>query len=145
MASGFTNRGKKLMLDWGLISSRPSAFYMALVTSDNTPGVLTNTLSDLTEIPIGNGYNNAGGKVCSFGSLVENDGSNFATVTVSDVIWVATAGPIPTSGTARWAVILDDNVTPASRQVLAWLDLGAERQVTAGNSLAITGAILKGS
>ncbi len=57
MASGWTNRGKFLILDsYFRDQNEPASFEVHLVTSATAPDADTNILTDLTEIADGNGY-----------------------------------------------------------------------------------------
>lgn len=143
MANGWTNRGKKLILDsYFRGATAPTTFYIALVTSATSPTADTNTLSDLTEIAAGNGYTTGGIAVArnstDFDTLTEDDSSDFVSVLVLDETWTASGGSIPTSGAgARWAVLTDDNATVANRQVILWFDLTSARTIPNGAFLTL--------
>jgi hypothetical protein len=138
--AGFTNKGKMRTLE--AMFRDGDTFYLALVTSAYAPGPDTNTLGDLTQIATGNGYSDGGyaltGNATDFDVLTEDDGSDRGLIQVKDVTWTASGGPIPSSGDgARYAVLTDDNATVASREVLAYWDLGADRDVSDGNPLTL--------
>ncbi len=143
MASGWTNRGKKLVLDtYFRGATAPANLYVALVTSAAAPGPDTNTLSDLTEIANGNGYTTGGYQLdrnsTDFDTLTENDADDRGELQIKDVAWTASGGPLPASGSgARYAVLLDDNATVGSRQVLAYWDLASDRVVSVGQTLTL--------
>lgn len=143
MASGWTNRGKKLVLDtYFRGATAPTNLYVALVTSAAAPGPDTNTLSDLTEIANGNGYTTGGYQLdrnsTDFDTLTENDTDDRGELQIKDVAWTASGGPLPASGSgARYAVLLDDNATVGSRQVLASWDLASDRVVSVGQTLTL--------
>lgn len=149
--AGFTNRGKFLILQ-GVFRNTglPTNFFIALVTSATAPTPDINTLSELTEIAAGNGYT-AGGisltkNATDFDVLTEDDaGTNDrAFVQVKDVIWTAATGSLPASGNgARYAVLLDDNATVGSRQVLAYWDLTSDRVVSVGQTLTLQNCELR--
>jgi hypothetical protein len=129
--AGWTNRGKYLIEStYFRAAAAPANFYLALVTVAVAPGPDTNILSDLTEIVAGNGYD-AGGKsvarnATDFDVLTEDDSADRAFIQIKDESWTAAGGTLPASGAgARYAVLLDDNATPANRQVLAYWDLGS--------------------
>jgi len=129
--AGWTNRGKYLALNgYFRNTGMPTSFYLALVRATNAPGPATNLLSDLVEITAGNGYA-AGGQAVArnntdFDVLTEDDSGNRALIQLKNFPWTATGGPLPLSGLgARYAVLLDDNATPANRQVIAYWDLGS--------------------
>lgn len=125
----FTNRGKFRMLQSFYRGvNTPSTFYVALVTATVVPTAATNTLSQLAEIAAGNGYTAGGIAVArsavAWDVLIEDDTLNQARVQAADIVWTPSGGPIPSSGAgATYAVLLDDNVTPANRDVIAYATL----------------------
>jgi hypothetical protein len=141
--AGWTNRGKYLILDsYFRGATDPTNFYVALVTSAAAPTQDTNTLSQLTQIGAGNGYTDGGYQLSrnstDFDSLVEDDTGDQGELQIKDVVWTASGGPIPSSGSgARYAVLTDDNATVGSRQVIAYWDLGSDRTVSDGQSLTL--------
>lgn len=145
MASGVTNRGKFAMLNsYFRNTGAPTNFYVALCTSAATPTVDINTLSELTQIANGNGYDaTAGGyqlarNATDWDTLTEDDSGDLAKVLAKDVAWTATGGSLPASGNgARWAVLTDDNATVNSRIVIAWWDLISDRTVSVGQPLTL--------
>jgi|SRR5580765_835549 len=140
MASGYTNRGKYLILQ-GVFRNTglPTNFFIGLVTSATAPVAGTTVLSGLTEIANGNGYTTGGFSLTKnstdFDVLTE---AATTLIQVKDVVWTASVGNLPASGNgARYAVLLDDNVTVGSRQVLAWWDLVSDRTVSVGQTLTL--------
>lgn len=138
-----TNRGKYLLLQE--FFRNPTEFtnlYIALITSAAAPTVDTNTFSELTEIAAGNGYT-AGGISLSrnstdFDTLTEDDSGNLASIQIRDVVWTASGGTLPGSGSgARYAILTDDNATQGSRQVIAYWDLTSDRSVSSGQTLTL--------
>ena len=138
-----TNRGKFLILQE--FFRNPTEFtnlYIALITSAAAPTVDTNTFSELTEIAAGNGYT-AGGISLSrnstdFDTLTEDDSGNLASIQIRDVVWTASGGTLPGSGSgARYAILTDDNATQGSRQVIAYWDLTSDRSVSSGQTLTL--------
>ena len=141
--AGWTNRGKyNLLNEYFAGASKPTNLFVALVTSATAPNADTNLFSDLTEIANGNGYT-TGGYSLSFNGTdfdvqTEDDVNDRGLVQVKDVVWTASGGPIPSTGNgARYAVLLDDNVTVANRDVLAYWDLTSDRSVSTGQSLTL--------
>lgn len=139
--AGFTNRGKKRLIDMVFrAQSTPTNLYLALVTATTAPNADTNVLSDLEEIASGNGYS-AGGislsrNTTDFPNLSEDDTNNWATIDIKALTLTPSGGPVPASGgAARYAVLLDDNGTPANRDVLAYFDLGGSKSVGDGQPL----------
>jgi hypothetical protein len=146
--AGFTNRGKNLLLKAFFNTSAPTNIYAALVTSAVAPSADTNTLGELTEIANGNGYTAGGMQLArnatDFPSLAENDATDIANILVKNLVWTAATGNLPASGNgARYCVLVDDNATPANRQVIAWFDLTADRTVSVGQSLTVQNAELR--
>lgn len=143
MASGWTNKGKALLLGIAFRDvAVPTNYYIGLVTDAATPGADTNTLSQLTEIADGNGYTTGGYSltpgVTDFDTLTEDDSGDKGLVQIKDVVWTASGGSIPGSGDgARYAVLLDDNATVESREVYAWWDLDTARTISTGQSLTL--------
>lgn len=141
--SGWTNRGKKLILNvYFRDDTPPSDFYLALCTSATAPTADTNTLADLTQIATGNGYVDGGNVVArdmtDFDTLTEDDSADRALVQLANVDFTASGGPIPSSGSgARYAVLTDDNATVANRQVIAFWDLTSNRSVSDGQTLTL--------
>jgi hypothetical protein len=140
---GWTNKGKMRALEAYLRGGTiPTNFFIALVTSAVAPGADINTLGQLTEIAAGNGYTSGGYQLTpnatDFDVLTEDDTNDRGLIQVKDVVWTASGGPIPASGSgARYAVLTDDNGTVASREVLAYWDLSSDRQVSDGQPLTL--------
>lgn len=141
--AGWTNKGKYRVLDMAFRNStEPTNLYVALVTSAAAPTADTNTFSQLTEIANGNGYTTGGFQLArngtDFDSLVENDTDDRGDLQIKDVAWTASGGSLPGSGNgARYAVLLDDNVTVGSREVYCFWDLTSDRSVTVGQTLTL--------
>lgn len=149
--AGWTNKGKFRVLDWVFrATAAPTNFFVFLATSTTTPTADTNIKSDLTEIAAGNGYT-AGGislakNATDFDVLTEDDTNDRGLIQIKDLVWTAAGGPIPASGLgARWAIFTDDNVTLASREVIAYWDLGADRTISAGQTLTLQNLELRGN
>lgn len=149
MASGWTNRGKFKVLD--IIfrgAAPPTTFYVALVTAAVPPTADTNTLGELTQIANGNGYATNGIAVArnstDWDTLTEDDTSDLGKVLLKDVTWIATGGALPASGAGpSYAVLTDDNATPANRLVYAWWDLAGPLSVTVGQPLGLQDSELR--
>ena len=144
--SGWTNRGKYLVLGvYFRAVTATTKFYLALCADAVTPTADTNILSDLSECPNGNGYTTGGQQVnrnaTDFDVYTEDDGNDKAYVQLKNFTWTAAGGNLPISGNgARWAVLLDDNATPASRQVVNYWSLGSNRTVSDTQALTIVDA-----
>lgn len=148
--AGYTNYGKYYE-KWAAYrgGTRPTNFYVALVTSATAPGADTNTLGDLTEIAAGNGYTTGGYQLTpgatDFDVITEDDTNDLAKIQIKDVVWTA-SGALPASGSgARYAVLTDDNATVANRKVIAYFDLGADRSVSSGQTLTLEDLELRGT
>ncbi len=142
MASVVTNKGKVQRLRGMQGIAEPTNFFVALVTNAVAPVVDTNTLSELTEIAAGNGYSSGGisltKNATDFDVLTEDDTNDRAFIQIKDLVWTASGGPIPASGSgASFAVLTDDNVTVGSREVYVSWDLGGARTVSDGQSLTL--------
>lgn len=144
MASGWTNRGKYTLLRYYFLrlGTLPTNFYVALFTSAATPTADTNTFSELTEIAAGNGYTSGGYSLTpgatDFDTMTEDDSGDLAKTLVKDVVWTASGGSLPASGSgASWACLTDDNGTMGSRIIFAYFDLVSARTVSVGQPLTL--------
>lgn len=141
--AGWTNKGKAHVLGVTFRGvSPPTNYYVALVTSAVAPSADTNTLSQLTEIANGNGYTTGGYQLSrnstDFDTLTENDTDDRGELQIKDVIWTASGGNLPGSGSgARYAVLTDDNGTVGSREVYLYWDLSSDRTVSTGQALTL--------
>lgn len=142
MASGTTDRGKKLLLDYAFEAETvPTTYYLALCTSATSPTKAINTFSQLTEVAAGNGYVTGGSALTAATdfTVTEVDGTIGAKVVAADVTWTASGGNLPSSGDgARWAVLLDGNVSGSN--VIAYFDLTSDRTVSDTQTLTIEAA-----
>lgn len=140
----YTNRGKFLEHNWIYRNvTKPANFYVALVTSAAAPTVDTNTLSELTEVAAGNGYTSGGIQLTpgatDFDSIAENDTDDRSETTLRDLVWTASGGSLPGSGSgARYAVLTTDEATIGNRQVIAAWDLSSDRTVSDGQTLTLS-------
>ncbi len=139
---GWTNRGCYLLLGYLFrLSTRPANANLILWTNAVAPTVDTNVVSDATEVANGNGYTTNGQTVALNGTDVdtwtEDDANNWAFVQLKDYLWTASGAGI---SNIRYAAVVDDNVTPASRQVYVWWDLGSTITLTSGQTLTIQNA-----
>lgn len=141
--AGWTNKGKMRLLEWGLRGGTiPANFYVALVTSAVAPVADTNTKSQLTEIASGNGYTTGGilvdNNTTDFDVLTEDDTNDRGLIQIKDLVWTASGGALPASGSgARYAILTDANATQGSREVLFFWDLGADYSVSSGQTLTL--------
>ena len=141
--AGLTNKGKYRLYGYAFRGDTiPTNYYLALVTSAVAPDPDINTFGQLTEIAAGNGYTTGGYQLTpnatDFDTWTEDDVNDRGLVQIKDVVWTASGGPIPASGSgARYAVLLDDNGTIADREVLAYWDLVSDRSVSDGQSLTL--------
>ena len=142
MASGTTDRGKKLLLDYAFEAATvPSTYYLALCTSATTPTKATNVFSDLTEVATGNGYTTGGASLTAATdfTVTEVDSTVGAKVVIANTVYTASGGNLPASGDgARWAVLLD--ATSSGANVLAYFDLVSDRTVSDTQTLTIQAA-----
>lgn len=141
--AGWTNKGKYKVLGWALRGETPPTnLYMALVTSATAPVADTNTLSQLTEIAAGNGYTSGGISLTrnstDFDVWTEDDTNDRGLLQIKDLVWTASGGPIPASGSgARYSVLTDDNVTVGSREIYMYWDLGGDTSVSDTQTLTL--------
>ena len=147
MASVFTNRGKYLILGHffrGETHPVTTEFKAPLFTSATAPDVDTDTVGDLTQCATGNGYVDGGPAVAKsssgFDVWTEDDTNDRALVQLADVVYTASGGTLPSSGSARYMGVSDDNATVASRQLMGVFDLASDRQVSDTQSLTIQDA-----
>lgn len=151
MASGITNKGAWHFFNIVLRNgTEPTNYYLVLVTDAVTPTVDHNTLSEFTQIPSGNGYTTNGISInrdsTDFDVMNEDDTDNRVEAQLKNIAWTASGGSLPGSGTgARWALLTDDNGTPANRLVLAWFDLGSNRIATVGQVITLADCELRGT
>ena len=142
MASGTTDRGKKLLLDYAFEASTvPTTYYLALCTSATSPTKAINTFSQLTQVATGQGYTDGGASLTAADdfTVTEVDGAVGAKVVIDNVVFTASGGNLPASGDgARWAVLLDGNVSGSD--VLAYFDLVSDRTVSDTQTLTIQAA-----
>ena len=142
MASGTTDRGKKLLLDYAFEASTvPTTYYLALCTATTTPTKAINTFSQMSEVAAGNGYTTAGSALTAATdfTVTEVDSTVGAKVIISDQTWTAAGGDLPASGLgARWAVLLDGALSTSN--VLAYFDLVSARTVSDTQTLTIQAA-----
>lgn len=144
MASGWTNRGKFLVLDaYFRAQNQAASFEVHLVTSATAPTADTNTLDQLTEIADGNGYAQSTGfalarNTTDFDTLTEDDTGDLAGLLAKDVTWTASGGSLPASGNgARYAVLTTPDAGAANKKVIAYFDLVADRSVSVGQPLTL--------
>lgn len=141
--AGWTNKGKYKVLGWALRGETPPTnLYMALVTSATAPVADTNTLSQLTEIAAGNDYTSGGISLTrnstDFDVWTEDDTNDRGLLQIKDLVWTASGGPIPASGSgARYSVLTDDNVTVGSREIYMYWDLGGDTSVSDTQTLTL--------
>mgnify|MGYP001308405076 FL=1 len=141
--AGFTNKGKYRLLETLRGVSLPSNMYVALCTSAAAPTQDTNTLSEMTQIGTSTGYTSGGISLnmdTTDWSIVEDDTNDDAELTIKDLVWTGSGG---TLGAARYAVLTDDNGTEADREIWAYWDLGSDQSVSSGQTLTLSGFILK--
>ena len=142
MASYFTNRGAKLLLDYGLgATTAPSTYYAILLTNNSAPTVDSNTIADCEEIVAGNGYTSGGNSYTKAqifpDAAVQNNTSNYSTLKIEEVHFNAAGGtvPVPPNAAIRWIAITTNEATVADRQIIAVLDLGTTYTIPDGKRL----------
>jgi len=123
-------------------TNTPSSFRVFLLTPATAPTAGTNTISALTQIADGNGYNTGGYTIAlnttDWDTFTEVDGSTNAYAQLKDIVWTASGGAIPASGSgARYAMLGNYTSTLASTEVWFWWDLTSERTVSDGQTLTL--------
>lgn len=146
-----TNRGAyRILQAFFRNASVPTNLYAALITSAAAPTVDTNTFADVTEVTAGNGYT-AGGislsrNATDFDVLTEDDTNDRALIQIRDLVWTASGGTLPASGSgARYAILTDDNGTQSSRDILNSWDLSSDRSVSSGQTLTLQNCEIRAS
>jgi hypothetical protein len=140
---GVTNRGKYALIEvFFRAGSVPTNLFAILFTSAAAPTADTNLVSDLTEIAAGNGYTTGGISLArnatDFDVLTEDDANDRALVQAKDVVWTASGGSLPGSGSgARYAGITTDEGTVANRRIVTYFDLVSDRTVSSGQTLTL--------
>ena len=126
------NEAKGFLIDGGFESA--DDIKVALVTTATTPtaSTATPTLSDFTQVTAGGNYTAGGISIGDIGTLVTTSGGTMTFDSATNPSWAQNAGN-PTN--ARWAIVYND--TDASDRAIAFVDLGATVDMTAG-SLTIT-------
>jgi len=142
--AGITNRGKYKLLNYYFRrqGTLPTNFYITLATSAVAPTADTNTLSELTQIASGNGFTTNGQSLTpgttDFDVMTEDDTNDKAVLQLKDIVWTASGGSMPGSGSgARYAPLTDDNATAGSRDVIAWWDLVSDRVISDTQTLTL--------
>ena len=143
MASGWYNRGKKLWSEYASgRTTKPSNFYFALVTASYTPDAdhATWATPDGNEIAAGNGYTQHGQAVAAsnvgFDASSQDDSGDTGEIQLADIVWTASGGDIPASGGgARYLIMMDDNATETSRELIAYFDLGSDKTTSVSLTL----------
>jgi len=148
--AGFTNKGKAAMLDgYFRATGMPTVFYLALVT-DTSLTADTNTKADITEVANGNGYTTGGISVARDGTdfdvLTEDDTNDRGLVQIKNQVWTASGGAIPASGSAiDHAILTDDNVTDASREIIVYWDLTGPHTVSDTQTFTLIDLEIRGN
>lgn len=141
--AGWTNKGKFQMLGRAYRGvALPTNFFVALFTSAVAPVADTNTKGELTEIASGNGYTTGGISLSKnstdFDVITEDDTNDRALIQIKDLVWMASGGTLPASGSgARYAAFTDDNATQGSREVYHFWDLSSDRSVSDTQTLTL--------
>lgn len=141
--TGWTNRAKYNTLNIVCRNgTEPTNFFVPLFTSAVAPTADTNTKSELTELASGNGYTTGGISLnrdaTDFDVLTEDDANDRALIQIKDLVWTASGGTLPGSGSgASWACLTDDNATQGSREIWWYFDLTSPRSVSVGQTLTL--------
>ena len=99
----------------------------------NTAPVATNTVfANLTDIAAGNGYT-AGGTALT--SVTITPSGTTATISAQKVVFTASGGTLPSTGTFRYAVLYND--TAASKNLIAWWDYASSTSLNTGETFSV--------
>ena len=143
MAISWTSRGLSRFTNWLDGGSAPGQLRLRLTR--DVPTWATKLMSELDEIPNGNGYSplNVNPGSANWSGETENDavGERYLERRLTQVDWNATGGDIPSSGAGFEAVVLTD--TASNPNVIAYIDLGRARTVLSGTSLTIPSLALR--
>ncbi len=131
----WTNNGKEqMLLVWVGGVAAETNLYMILLTSATAVGVDINTVADVTQVAIGNGYADGGFQLTPGGTdfdvITVDEPGDFAYAQVKDIVWTAQGGNLPSSGAARYCALTDDNTPVSAREVYIGWDLGSDRVVS---------------
>lgn len=144
--AGLTNKGiERMMRAFLRGEGSPTHFYVALVTNDIPITEDVETLGDLVEVADGNGYTEGGQEIAASSvgfDLVSVDTDDDETlVQLADLTWTASGGDIQG---ISYVVLLDDNPTPSSRNVIAWWQLSETITIPDGSTATFSGFGLTG-
>lgn len=146
---GWTNKGKAQALARLFRGvALPTNYFAFLMTDATAPGPDTNTKADVTEVPSGNGYTTGGisltKNTTDFDVLTEDDTNDRGLVQIKDLVWTASGGNLPASGTgARYLGLTDDNATQDSREIYHYWSLGSNRIVSDTQALTLQNAEIR--
>ena len=112
------------------------------------PGPDTNTIADVTQIPVGNGYADGGVVVersaVGFDIVAEDDALDRFYIQLKNLIYTAAGGPLPISGPgARYVLLTTDEVVIANRQIISVFDLESDSSVSDTQPLTILNAEIR--
>lgn len=148
MASGLSNIGAQTILQLAMqaASLAGSGFKLYLYDQGATPDPDdddktawgTRGLAEAT----GGGYGEAtvNRDATDFDVANRDDTSNFGFIQLKDFVFPASGSAITN---ARYAVLMDANVTEGSRIVFCWWDLGSAHTIPDGSSLTIQNAEIR--
>jgi hypothetical protein len=141
--AGWTDLGAQR---WNEMASgrraRPTNFYIALIASAVAPNQSTATLGQLTQVAAGNGYPSGGYPLNPNSADFYDSGvtSHKGYQKIRNIQVSANGGPIPASGSVpKYAVLTDDNVVIANREVYHYWDLGTVATLNDGFIDSING------
>lgn len=134
MANSLTNKGQEYML-YGTATPNGSLANLGtklkLYNSSSTPNI---NGTGFTEVSNGNGYTTGGQALVRADYTLGTSGSN-KQITIADKTWTASGGSIANIGGAY--------LTDASDNVLAWWERASALTLASGDSLTLTGLIVR--
>jgi hypothetical protein len=116
-----------------------------LLTPATAPTAGTDTIAAVTQVADGNGYSTGGYTIArnttDWDTFTESDTGSRAFAQLKDVVWTASGGAIPGSGSgARYAALGNFTSTLASTEIWYYWDLSSERTVSDGQTITLQDA-----
>ena len=142
---GWTSRGIARFTAWLDGGNVPTGLSLRLTR--DVPTWATKKLSELEEIPGGNGYAPIqvapGGVNWAGVDEFDDESASYLERRLRSRSWLAAGGDIPSAGAGFEAVVLVDN--SADPNLIGWVDLGRVRTILSGTGLTIPSLALRWS
>jgi len=137
MATGMTDRGRKLLLEYSFNGETVPSTYNGKLVTDASVTKAINTFSELSEVPAGSGYSTGGVSFSSSNvTVTEVDSSIGAKAEIADdhFSW-SLSGTFPASGTGATFLVITDGT--GSDNVLGFVDLGGAKTGSSGGTFKV--------